>query len=106
MTQTLALWILAEQGIGSVILWSLFLAVLIVFGYLAVNWVKKWLKETEMGPAGGFTLGDLRELHRNGQMTDVEFERAKLMIVDAAKKAASRQAPPKQPPPGPPGVMR
>jgi len=47
------------------------------------------MKEDE-GPAvpgagGGFTLSDLREMHRSGQMSDEEFEAAKSLIVSAVK---------------------
>jgi len=40
-------------------------------------------------PPGGFTLGDLRALVKNGKMTPEEFERAKNKILDAHKKATA-----------------
>ena len=55
-------------------------------------------------PPGGFTLGDLRALVRDGKMTPEEFERAKNKILDAHKKAtavkpAQETTSPKQFPP-------
>ena len=43
--------------------------------------------EEETAP---FTLADLRRLHREGQMTDDEFEAAKAQIVGAYQKQADR----------------
>src|SRR3712207_8783046 len=42
--------------------------------------------------SAGFTLADLRQLHKSGQMTDEEFEKAKSKVVEAAKRAAERAA--------------
>ena len=42
----------------------------------------------------GFTLSDLRQLHKAGKMTDREFELAKAKILEAAKRASERQASP------------
>ena len=58
------------------------------------------------GPPAGFTLSDLRDLHRNGQMTAEEFERAKGKIVAAAKAAALRQEKPKTSDGGGPALAR
>jgi nitrate reductase gamma subunit len=55
-------------------------------------------------PPGGFTLGELRALVKDGKMTAEEFERAKNKILDAHKKAtavkpAQETTSPKQFPP-------
>jgi hypothetical protein len=47
-------------------------------------------------PSLGFTIGDLRDLHRSGQLTDEEFQKAKQKIV-----AAHQAAPPPKPPHNP-----
>lgn len=41
--------------------------------------------QQDVDNAGGdvFSLGDLRRLHREGQLTDEEFERAKAQIIAA-----------------------
>lgn len=36
---------------------------------------------------GGFTLSDLRQLHREGKMSDEEFERAKAQLVLLAQRS-------------------
>lgn len=89
---THSLPILAQSGIGGVILWSIFIVILIVVGFTAVIWIKRWVSEPDDAPVGGFSLGDLRQLHKTGQMSDEEFEKAKAMIVEAAQAAAAKRA--------------
>jgi hypothetical protein len=74
---------------------SLFLAsaVLIgltVAGFVLVTWVKKKIRQTDDGPAVGFSLAELRQLHRSGKLSDEEFERARSKMVEALKKAAEK----------------
>ena len=60
---------------------------------LATVWIRKHFLSggaDDVTAPAGFTLGDLRQLHKNGQMTDEEFERAKAQLVSATKKAAER----------------
>ena len=84
-------FILAESDIGSVIFWSLILIILGVAGLYIVLWVRKWLKDEDDEPAGiGFTLGDLRNLHRKGEITDEEFERARSQMLSGAKAMAEK----------------
>jgi hypothetical protein len=80
-----------EYTTTDVILWSLLLIGLIVAGWLTVWQVKRRLQKTDdvLGNAG-FTLSDLRRLHKSGQMSDEEFEKAKARVVDAARRAAAR----------------
>ena len=89
-----------EYGASDVILWSLLLIGLIVAGWLTVWHVKRRLQKTDdvLG-SSGFTLSDLRQLHKSGQMTDEEFEKAKGRVVDAARRAALRDAGPATPRP-------
>lgn len=84
------------------ILWSGVLVVCIVAGFLIALAVKKSLRENEPpGPAdaAGFTLSDLRQLHRDGQLTDEEFDKAKGKIVAASKRATERDSQKRQAPP-------
>jgi hypothetical protein len=80
-----------EYTTSDVILWSLLLIGLIVAGWLTVWQVKRRMQGTDevLGNAG-FTLSDLRRLHKSGQMSDEEFEKAKARVVDAARRAAAR----------------
>lgn len=85
-------WTLAQNyDTSDIVLWSLLLIGLIVAGWLTVWQVKRRLQQTDdvLGNAG-FTLSDLRRLHKSGQMSDDEFEKAKARVVDAARRAAAR----------------
>ena len=77
---------------GSVLVWSLVLVELLLVAFVAVAQFKKRLIKPDDGSSGGFTLSDLRALHKAGKMTDAEFEKAKEAVVAAAKRAAERQA--------------
>src|SRR5581483_9516042 len=93
--QTIA--ILAESQYGMLLLWCILALALIAAAFVGVSWLRKWLKSDETGAASplGFTLSDLRALHKSGQMTTEEFERAKEKMVAAIKAAAERkQTPP------------
>jgi hypothetical protein len=72
------------------------LGAILVF-IIALWFVRKgyraWARE-DIGPPGGFTLGDLRDMRKKGQVSEEEYERAKAKIVEAAKRAAT--APPKK----------
>lgn len=66
----------------------------ITVGFIVVQRVKRAYQTDDLqsNAAGGFTLSDLRELHKAGQMTDEEFEKAKARVIEAAKRAAERDA--------------
>ena len=68
------------------------LAGMLLVAFVIVSWVRKRLKEPEQPVSAGFTLSDLRQLHKSGQMSDEEFERAKAKVVEAARRATERQA--------------
>jgi hypothetical protein len=55
------------------------------------QWFRKHFKEpsSTSSTPGGFTLGDLRALVKDGKMSPEEFERAKTKILDAHKKATA-----------------
>ena len=93
----LAFWILAQQasnGAGDVVIWSLVLIVALVVMFIGIAWLRRWMAGPAE-PAGGtgFTLSDLREMHRKGQLSDEEFERAKLQMVATARAAANKPKP-------------
>lgn len=83
-----------EEPSISILRWLFTLAVLLVGMFIVINYLKKWFRSSadEMGSATGFTLSDLRELHRTGKMTDEEFELAKAKVVEAAQAAMARAA--------------
>lgn len=80
---------------SAVLISSLLLIAFLVFGFVAVAVVKKWLRgsgDEGSNPRTGFTLSDLRQMKRDGQITDEEYERARDKIVGIAR--AAKPAPP------------
>ena len=83
-----------DRDYTKLFVWSLVLIGVLAVGLVVVSKVKRRLQEPDQPTSLGFTLSDLRQLHKSGQMTDEEFERAKAKIIEAAKKAAERDAKP------------
>ena len=83
-----------ERDYSQIFIWSLALIGVLAVGLVVVSKVKRRLQEPDQPSSMGFTLSDLRQLHKSGQMTDEEFEKAKVKIIEAAKKAAERDAKP------------
>jgi hypothetical protein len=95
---------LADGDPIAIVVACFFLLIFVVGGAYAVMWLRKRIwstEETEIAPMG-FTLGDLRQLHRSGKLTDQEFQHAREKIVAAAQRAATPDSG-KAPPPGPHG---
>lgn len=87
------LW--AQMAIPSsdIIIWSLILLGILIVGLVIIVRLKKKLTQSDEPSAGvGFTLSDLRELHKSGKMTQEEFEKAKAQIVAMARAAGARRA--------------
>ena len=84
---------LAQSGDDTrgIFFWSVVLIALVVGGFLLVSWVRRQLKEPEQAPSGGFTLADLREMRRTGQISEEEFEKAKTQMTAAIKAAGERK---------------
>ena len=71
---------------ASVVGWSLVVIVLVVAGFAAISWLRKWMKEDDVSDGGvGFGLGELRRMHARGELTDEEFERARGTMTASAK---------------------
>ena len=80
-----------SSGYGGAIFWSMVILGLCVAMFFLVSLVRKKVRgDADDGPVTGFTLADLRELHRNGKMSDEEFERAKAKLLEATRAAASK----------------
>jgi uncharacterized membrane protein len=86
-----------QNSSTEVILWSCVLVLLLVAGFMLVMRVKRRLQDDEVdanpSASAGFTLSDLRQLRRDGVMSDEEFEMAKAKIVESARRAALRNVP-------------
>jgi hypothetical protein len=67
--------------------------VLCAIGFFLAKWLRKrLLAKSDASEGTGFTLGDLRELHRSGKMSTEEFEKARALIVAAAKRSMPTNA--------------
>jgi hypothetical protein len=79
----------------SILGWSAVLIVFLIGAFMAVMWLRRWIKEDDV-PAGkiGFSLTDLRELHRRGEMSDEEFERARAKMTASAKAVTANMPDP------------
>src|SRR5687768_12053515 len=76
-----------ENALSSVFVWSLVLVAIVIGAFWLVSMLKRRLKVTDDEPASlGFTLSDLREMHRAGQLSDEEFERARTKMAASLKK--------------------
>ena len=101
---------LAAPNMTGAIGWSLVLIAFVVIAFFVLVRLRRWIKEDADGEAGeriGFTLSDFRRLHREGKMTDEEFERLRSKMVAGAKAMAqsmpdplARRRPPERRPPG------
>ena len=87
---------------SGVIWWSAILLALLLAAFVLVAHLKKRLVKPDDTTGTGFTLADLRALHRGGKMSDEEFEKAKEAVVLAARRADERENAAKEEP-GPPG---
>jgi hypothetical protein len=74
----------ARDGYGGIMIWSLGLVLLLALMGFAIARFRKRMSQSDVTPAG-FTLGELRQLHRTGKMTDAEFEVAKNLVLKGLK---------------------
>ena len=85
-----------EVPLSTILIALLGVIATVVIGLIVISQVKKQLasdEDEEKGQPGGFTLSDLRDLHKDGQMSDEEFARAKGKIIESARRAAERDKP-------------
>jgi biopolymer transport protein ExbB/TolQ len=64
--------------------------VILLVGFVVVSQVKKRIQTPDEPAGSGFSLSDLRQLYKQGQMSAQEFEKAKAKVVEAARRAAER----------------
>jgi hypothetical protein len=61
--------------------------------FFVTMWVKRHFAEPDPTVGAGFTLSDLRHLHKAGQISDLEFQKAKEMVLSLAQTATGRNTP-------------
>lgn len=64
-----------------IILWSAVLIGLAIGGFALAAWARRRLQGTDDKPAEGFSLADLRRLHKEGRITTEEYERARSSLL-------------------------
>ena len=74
------------SSLASVIEWSAVLLAILILAFAAYSRFKRWMNDTDTPTTAGFTFSDLRELHRQGKITNEEFETARLKMTAAAKR--------------------
>ena len=94
LTMTNLTGILAQSDSSptDIFIWLLVLLVLVIGLFVAVVVLRKKMSPDEDFHGAGFTLSDLRQMHKKGQMSDEEFERAKVALLGSMKNM-----PPKSP---------
>ena len=75
-------------GYGDAFLWSAVILGLCIGMFFLFSLIRKKVRNADEGPVTGFTLADLRELHRSGKMSSDEFERAKEILLHGMKTAS------------------
>lgn len=70
------------------------LALVAVIGWVAITRIRAWMRQPD-DIDEGFTLADLRRLHREGQLSDEEFERAQEQIIAVVRSKPSKKDVPK-----------
>lgn len=95
------------NALSSVFVWSLVLVAAVIGGFWLVTILKRRLKSTDdEAPSLGFSLADLRELHRSGKLSDEEFERARTKMAASLKRDLSKPLRPGGEKSGPAGEKR
>ena len=99
----------AVRGMQGVFVWSGVVIVATLLAFAGYSYLRRWMRSADepTGDNRGFTLSDLRELHRQGKMSDAEYEATRAQLVGAAKRMVDRLPPvlPRKPtrrPPVPP----
>jgi hypothetical protein len=81
---------LTEQQTHNALVGSLILIVILMLLFGGVVLYRKWMTADDTTTGEGFTLSDLRRLHKEGKMTTAEFESAKAILIGSLKKQAEK----------------
>jgi hypothetical protein len=82
----------AKHDTGDALIWALVLIVFVVGLFAVVVLYRRWMNRDDSTTGAGFTIGDLRRLHKEGKMTTEEFETAKGILIGSMKAAEIRDA--------------
>jgi hypothetical protein len=79
-----------------VLVWSIVLIGLLLAAAVAVMFLRRWMSADAPGRSAEFTLAELRQMHRDGRLSDDEFGRMKDRLLRSLPSRDGRM------PPGPP----
>ncbi len=82
----------ATELTASIIISCLILLAMVIIGFFVVSWVKKRVQQPEDPVSMGFSLAELRDLVKSGQITPQEFERARGRMMASAKQEKPKQS--------------
>jgi hypothetical protein len=80
-----------ENASSSIYLWGIVLVFGLVVLFAALAWARRRLSPHEDFHGEGFALSDLRQMHKEGKLSDDEFDRAKAKMVEAMHAAQARK---------------
>src|SRR5258706_2816483 len=89
---------LTDEQTHNALIGSLILIVILLLLFGGVVVYRKWMNADDTTTGDNFTLSDLRRLHKEGKMTDGEFESAKAILIGSLKAAAAQSAAAAPPP--------
>jgi hypothetical protein len=93
---------LTDEQTHNALIGSLILIVILLLLFGGVVVYRKWMNADDTTTGDNFTLSDLRRLHKEGKMTDGEFESAKAILIGSLKAATAKSTAPAAPPPAGP----
>lgn len=80
--------------------WLLVLLAIVVIGWIILVILRRSSRGSGSLQDDGFTLGQLRRMHNQGELTDEEFEQARIVILGHHAKSRSPDQPPESDTPG------
>ena len=71
--------------------WLITFVVIVLVGGAVIGVVRKWMRGSDDSEQIGFTLGDLRELHRDGKLSTEELKLAEERIISSVQSGISNE---------------
>jgi len=78
---------------GSILLWGMVLIGLVVVGFFLAALVRRRLRGDANVHGEGFTFSDLRQLRKQGKITELEYQRAKAALTASIAPAVRDTGP-------------
>ena len=69
--------------------WLVALVVLVLIGGLVIGIIRKWMRRSDDTEQIGFSLGDLRILHKEGKLSSEELKLAEAKIISRIQSGIS-----------------